>query len=847
MYDPAAIEEKWQRIWEGKGVYKTPKPTASKDKQYVLDFFPYPSGSGLHVGHIEGYTGTDILARYLRMKGFAVLHPIGWDAFGLPAENNAIKNGVPPDKNTHENIANFKRQIKRAGLSYDWDCEIDSSSPDYYRWTQWLFILFFKHGLAYRRLAPANWCPSCETVLANEQVINGKCERCGSDVMQKDLEQWFFNIVSYADRLIEGLEKVDWPASTKLMQRNWIGRKDGIEITYNIDECDETVTVFTTRPDTNFGATFIVLAPEHPLALKIATPEHKQGVESYIKQAKAKKELERVREGRKKTGVFTGRYAINSLNGSRMPIWVGDFVLATVGTGALVGVPGHDRRDFEFAKEFGLPIKRVVVGGDGQTGEITELSQVQEERGTMMNSGFLDGLDIHEATVKIMDYLESKGTGKRVKTYHLRDWLISRQRYWGAPIPMIYCDRCAHEGRSWFTTPEAKEYKQVGTGPDYRSEMAGWYPVNDSDLPVLLPTDVDFLPTGESPVARSKTFQEGVICPNCGSKARREVDTMDTFVDSSWYFLRFADPRNEREFANVKKMAEWLPVDVYVGGAEHTVLHLMYARFFYKVLVDLGLVDGQKGDEPFAKLRHPGTVLGPDGRKMSKRWGNIIDPIEVADKYGADTLRVYEMFMGPFSVMKPWNTKSVAGVYRFLARINDLYVKSVGSYFHEGDNLRRKMQSTLIKVGDDIGKLKFNTAVAAMMELVNVAGKGASQEGKGMVAKEFWETFLLMLAPFAPHLAEELWQKDRQGAFKSIHQQSWPKSDKQIMAHSDKIIAIMVNGKLRSTAAVSGSENVPQDEMLAIALADEKVKKWVGDQTVKRVVYVQGKVINLVV
>ena len=532
-YIPSQIEPKWQKKWKEDKIYSTPKE--AKNKKYVLDMFPYPSSATMHVGHLEGYVGTDIISRFERMKGSSVLHPMGWDAFGLPAENYAIKTGIHPDKSTHKNIETFKRQLNMTGLSYDWNREIDTSSPQFYKWTQWLFILMLKQGLAYKKEADVNWCPSCQTVLANEQVVEGKCDRCATEVIQKKLDQWFLKITDYADRLISGLDKIDWLEEVKIQQKNWIGKKAGINIEYKIEGSKDKIVCFTTRPDTNFGATFIVVGPEYQDVLKLTKKEYLEAVKKYIKSV-SNKSAERLAEGRKKTGVFTGSYAINNLNGKKLPIWVSDFVLGNVGTGAVIGVPGHDLRDFEFAKQFDLEVIRVVVGKDGDTFAITRVEQVQEAEGMMINSQFLDGMDIHKATVRIMDYFEEKGWGKRVTSYHLRDWLISRQRYWGAPIPMIYCQKCS------------------------------WQPVAEKDLPVELPTDVDFMPTGESPIARSKSFQENVICPNCKAKAKREVDTMDTYVDSSWYFIRFADQANSQEFASQKAIRDWLPVDSYVGG-----------------------------------------------------------------------------------------------------------------------------------------------------------------------------------------------------------------------------------------------------------------------------------------
>lgn len=852
-YNPGMIEPKWQKEWEKEDLYAT--PVMPKNKKYILDMFPYPSGATLHVGHVEGYVGTDIISRFERMKGASVLHPMGWDAFGLPAENYAIKTSIHPHQSTHNNIKTFRRQLSNTGLSYDWDREIDTSSPEFYKWTQWLFILLYKRGLAYKKLANVNWCPSCETVLANEQVVEGKCERCGAEVVQKELNQWFLKITDYADKLISGLNKIDWLDEVKVQQKNWIGKKEGINIEYEIGGSDEKVTVFTTRPDTNFGATFLVLAPEHPLIQKVILPGHAQEVTKYVKDTQNRSKEERIAEGREKTGAFTGSYAINNLTDEKMPIWVSDFVSMEFGTGAVVGVPGHDRRDFEFAQKFGLPIKRVVVGKDGDTTPIERVEQVQEEEGTIVNSGFLDGLDIHEATGKIMDCLEEKGWGKRVTTYHLRDWLISRQRYWGTPIPMIYCEACGKQSKG------------------ERDDMPGWYPVPESDLPVLLPKDVDFRPTGESPIARSRQFQANVVCPNCGAQARKEVDTMDTYVDSSWYFIRFVDPHNDQEFASKEAIKQWLPVDIYVGGG-HVVQHLLFARFFWKVLFDAGLIDESVGDEPFLKLRAPGWILGPDSRKMSKRWNNVITPDDIIPKYGADTLRMYEMFMGPFEAMKPWSLTGVEGMWRFINRIWRFVTEHKDIVLVEEEDSRevlRAQHKTVQKVTKDIEELHFNTAIAALMEFLNVLQDKASGKVKratqGIRCAEWDEaikTLVLLLAPFAPFMTEELWQQMQEGEkvkgkaeksnsspltfkpIRSIHLHSWPEFDPSLTEEDSVVLPVQVNGKLRGTIDLDKNEAEKQDKVEQQARELELVAKYL-EPGVKKVIFVPGKLINFVV
>ena len=836
-YNPTDIEKKWQEKWEAEGVHKTPE--TPKNKKYILDMYPYPSGASLHVGHVEGYVGTDIIARYSRMKGYDVLHPMGWDSFGLPAENYAIKTGIHPEESTNKNIETFKRQLSAVGMSYDWDKEITSSDPNYYKWNQWLFTQLFKKGLAYKAASAVNWCPSCETVLANEQVEDGKCERCESIVELKNLDQWFFKITAYADRLISGLEEIDWLNEVKVQQKNWIGKKEGVEITYPVANSEAEITVFTTRPDTNFGATFVVVSPEYLKLDELVIEENQEAVQAYTEAAKAKTEEERMAEGRKKTGVFTGSYAVNHLTEEKMPIWVSDFVLAGFGTGAVVGVPGHDLRDFEFAKEFNLPIKRVVVGSNGDTSEITDEKQVQEEEGKMINSGFLDGLDIHEATAKIMDYIVEKGWGKKVTNLHLRDWLISRQRYWGTPIPMIYCQSCASAAKG------------------EREGMPGWYAVPENELPVVLPKDVDFNPKGDSPIARSKSFQEGVICPGCGGEAKREVDTMDGYVDSSWYFIRFTDPKNQSEFASKEEMAKWLPVDVYVGGG-HVVQHLLFARFFWKFMLDEGFIDKSLGEEPFLKLRAPGWILGPDSRKMSKRWGNVITPDDIIPKYGADTLRMYEMFMGPFEAMKPWSLTGVEGMSRFVKRVYALINDHFDADFkaERAKEMEALTHKTIKRVTVDIDDMRYNRAIAGIMEYVNgltdMVGEWDENKQNEYQKIDEWheaiKTLLLLLAPFAPHLTEELWQEYFGGEeYVSIHKQSWPKFDESKTIESSVNIPVQVNGKMRGSILIDSSETGNQEMIETEAKKLETVKRQMEGKSIQKVIYVKGRLINFVV
>lgn len=815
-YQPQTFEKKWADQWASDKIYQTPKLTKDSKKRYILDMFPYPSGAGLHVGHIEGYTATDIFSRYSRMKGYQVLHPMGFDSFGLPAENYAIKTGVHPAISTEEAIKTFTTQMQSTGLSYDWDLVLAAHRPEYYRWTQWFFLFLYKRGLAYRKKQAVNWCPGlCQTVLANEQVVDGKCERCDTPVIQKDMEQWFFKITDYAERLLQDLNRLDWPESTKAGQRNWIGKREGIEITYTIKEDPKnSVTVFTTRPETNFGSTFVVVAPDGEFVKKhLNSFPEKAKVAIYVEETKQKKELERLSEGRKKTGVFTGWHAINMLTGKDMPIYVADFALGTVGTGCLVGVPGHDLRDFDFAKAMGLPIVR-VVSTDGDTSPITERSQVHEDEGTMVNSQFLDGMDVHTALTKIMEYLEEKGWGKRVINYKIRDWLISRQRFWGAPIPMR---------------------KSKMSSGEYE-----YTPVDESELPVVLPMDVEFKPTGKSPLTEHPAF------------ADREVDTMDTFVCSSWYFLRFAMLTNEKvrtasqsgketnpfDSQELKTlMNSWMPVDLYVGGAEHTVLHLLYSRFFTKVLFDAGLVNF---DEPFQKLRHQGTILGPDSRKMSKRWGNVINPVDVINQYGADTLRMYEMFMGPIDQMKAWQVESVAGVYRFLARVwhlSEAALEAKTPTTHK--DILVSLHKTIKKVDSDISELKFNTAIAIMMEHINIWEK----TGAGLISVGDLEKFLTLLAPFAPFITEELYARIH--ANRSIHLSAYPTFDPDLLQSDTTEIPVQVNGKVRDTLVVPTSEALDQAKVVSYALASEKIKKFISGQP-KKIIFVPGRILNLI-
>jgi leucyl-tRNA synthetase len=801
-YQPLKIEPKWQRYWDDNQTFRTTEEVG-KPKFYALDMFPYPSGAGLHVGHPEGYTATDIVSRYKRMKGYNVLHPMGWDAFGLPAEQYALQTGRHPREITVENINNFRRQIKALGFSYDWDREISTTDPNYYKWTQWIFIQLYKKGLAYVAEVPVNWCPALGTVLANEEVIDGLSERGGHPVIRRPMRQWMLKITEYAERLLEDLEELDWSESIKDMQRNWIGKSTGAEVVFAIDGHEAALTVFTTRPDTLFGATYCVLAPEHELVGVIASAEQKTAVEAYVNQAARKSDLERTDLAKDKSGVFTGAYAINPVNGGKVPIWIADYVLGGYGTGAIMAVPGHDERDWEFAKKFELPIVEVVEGGDVGAAAYTG-------DGKLVNSGFLNGLSTVEAIAAMISRLESDGNGKGKVTYRLRDWLFSRQRYWGEPIPVLH-----YEDGTMDT-------------------------VSEEELPLLLP-DVDAIQpsgTGESPLA-NVTDWVNVIDPRNGRPARRETNTMPQWAGSCWYYLRFIDPHNADEICSPEKQREWLPVDLYIGGAEHAVLHLLYARFWHKVLYDIGVVNTK---EPFHKLVNQGMILGMNNEKMSKSRGNVINPDDIVGEFGADTLRVYEMFMGPLEATKPWNTNGVEGVYRFLSRVWRLYVDDNGNLNGKiqdvaGDGaFVRTWHKSLKKVGDDYEALRFNTAISQMMIFVNEAYKTESLPKQAMVH------FVQMLSPIAPHIAEELWEK--LGFAGSVSYVAWPQYEISFTVDSEVEIVVQVSGKIADRL------NIPADldeaGMQALALESEKVKELIEGKTIRKIIAVKGKLVNIV-
>ena len=848
-YDFLKIEKKWQEIWEKTQLYKSLDEEKNKKNFYCLDMFPYPSGEGLHVGHLHGYIASDIIARYMRMKGFNVLHPMGFDAFGLPAENAAIKRKIHPKIWTFNNIQKIRKQLKSVGFSFDWDREIITCEPGYYKFTQWMFLQFFHQGLAIRKKAPVNFCPSCKTVLANEQVIDGKCERCGSEVLQKEFEQWFFKITRYAKELLKGLEKLDWPEKTKLMQRNWIGESEGWEIKFQILDSKLSIWVFTTRADTLFGCTYLVLAPEHPLIEKLK-PQilNFSQVKRYIERAKRKTERERISELREKTGVeLKGVKALNPVNKKEISIFVADYVLFHYATGAIMAVPCHDQRDFEFAKKYNLPMIEVIKPEKEQPEFPQKASLVisngryqraYEGKGILINSGRFTGMRSERAKEAIGKWLERRGVAKRNIYYKLKDWLISRQRYWGCPIPLVFCENCKRR----------IENKEVKKGEFSKGELLnpGWIGVEENSLPVLLPEIKDYLPTGEgkSPLARSKEFVN-TICPKCGKSARRETDTMDTFVCSSWYFFRYVDPKNKKEFASPEKIKKWLPVNLYIGGAEHATMHLLYARFFTKVLRDLKKIDF---DEPFLKLRHQGTILGPDGQKMSKSKGNVIPIDETIEKYGADTMRLYEMFMGPFEAATSWQTKGINGCFRFLQRVWNLIQEVKDSKdFIEDVGIERLIHRTIKKVSEDIENFKFNTAISSLMVLVNQLVANREK-----LTLNDLKTLLLLLAPFAPHLTEELWQILRPSfsikEFKkeeSIHLQRFPEHNPKLIKEETLVLVIQVNGRVRDKIEVR--KTVSKEEIFTLTLGRERVKKWIEGKRIKKIIFVPNKLINIVV
>jgi leucyl-tRNA synthetase len=814
-YRPAEIERKWQADWDSQGIYYA-KDDAPNPNYYNLVMLPYPSGD-LHLGHWYNYTGIDAHGRFMRMRGWNVSQPMGFDAFGLPAENAAIKHNIQPRTWTLENIERMRVQLRKMGACWDWPRETVSCLPDYYKWTEWLFLQFYQAGLAYRTKAPANWCPSCNTTLANEQVVNGTCERCHTLVIRKEIDQWLFRITKYADELLD-FSGLNWPEKTVTMQRNWIGRSEGAEIRFvlRVEQEKVEIPVFTTRPDTIYGVTFFVLAPEHPLVGRITTTEQQKAVEGYVDQARRESEIERMSTEKEKTGVFTGAYVTNPVSGEQVPIWIADYVLMSYGTGAVMGVPAHDQRDFEFARKFGLPIRQVINPPEEEPSDPATWTEAKAHYGVMINSGPFNGTPLEEAIKAVTRYCEKQGIGKATVSYRLRDWLVSRQRYWGAPIPIVYC------------------------------EKDGIVPVPEDQLPVLLPDEVEFKPTGESPLRYVSEFLN-TTCQKCGGPATRETDTLDTFLCSSWYFLRYIDPKNDQEAWSKEKIAKWLPVDMYMGGAEHAVMHLLYARFFVKALRDMGLLNF---NEPFTRLYHQGTVLGPDGQKMSKSRGNVVAPDDVVDAFGADAVRGYLMFMGPFDQGGPCSIQGIEGVSRFLNRVWNLVQDSAEAFSGAavvdteiGREIKRTTHKAIKRVTTEYEHIRFNTALAGMMELSNALIKARETEAvRTAEYRQAIAVLLKLLAPLAPHITEELWHQI--GEHESIHVQLWPIYDEALTRDAVVTVVVQVNGKVREK--LEAAPDASEEEVQALAMASERVKANLGGKAPKKVIYVPGKLINLV-
>lgn len=799
-YNPSEIEPKWQKKWEEAGVFHASN-TSDKPKYYALIEFPYPSGQGLHVGHPRPYTALDVVSRKRRMEGYNVLYPIGWDAFGLPAENYAIKNHVHPEEITKKNIARFKQQIQSLGISFDWSREISTIDPKYYKWTQWIFLQLFKNGLAYKKEMSVNWCTSCKCVLANEEVVNGVCERCGSEVIHKVKSQWMLKITAYAQRLIDDLDLVDYPDRVKTQQKNWIGRSEGAEVDFNTTAGDK-LTVYTTRPDTLYGATYMVVSPEHPFIEKWADKlQNLDAVRAYQAEAAKKSDFERTEVAKDKTGVrLEGVEAINPLTGTTIPIFISDYVLVSYGTGAIMAVPAHDTRDWEFAKKFDLPIIEVVKGGDVQKEAFTDC-----DTGIMVNSGILDGMTVEEAKARIKDYLEETGIGHRKVNYKLRDWVFARQRYWGEPIPIVHCEKC------------------------------GYVPIDESELPLVLPQVDSYEPTdnGESPLSKM-TDWVNTTCPKCGGKAMRETDTMPQWAGSSWYFLRYMDPHNDESFASKEALNYWHQVDWYNGGMEHTTLHLLYSRFWHKFLYDIGQVPTA---EPYAKRTSHGMILGENGEKMSKSRGNVVNPDDVVNEFGADTLRLYEMFIGDFEKAAPWSNAGIKGCRRFIERYWNLQ-----SILVDGEAIRPEMENsfhkTIKKVSYDIENLKFNTAIASLMALMNVIAE------KGSINKAELSVFTMLLNPFAPHVTEEVWSEMKLGEG-MVTEQIWPKYDESKCKDDVIEIVVQVNGKVRTRLSVAA--DIQKDDAIALAKAEDRIAAEINGKNVVKEIYVPGKLVNIVV
>jgi len=818
-YNFRSVEKKWQNYWEENKSFKTTEDK-DREKYYVLEMFPYPSGK-LHMGHVRNYSIGDVVARFKKMQGYNVLHPMGFDSFGLPAENAAIKHGIAPSEWTWDNIHEMEDQLRQLGLSYDWDREVQTCSPDYYRWMQWIFIQFYNKGLAYKKENPVNWCPSCQTVLANEQVVDGCCERCHTPVGKKNLSQWYFKITDYADRLLKNLDELPgWPNKVKTMQKNWIGKSIGANIDFKIDGTDKTLRVFTTRADTLFGCTYMVMAPEHPYVAELVRDTEYEGpVHEYMDKVQHMNDIERTSTTNEKTGVFIGKYAINPVNNKKVPVFISDYVLMGYGTGAIMAVPAHDQRDFDFAKKFDLEIIPVVDTDDPEI-DVNDLKAAFAAEGSMINSEQFNGMNNRKAIAAMIDWLDEQGIGEKTVNYKLRDWLISRQRYWGTPIPMIYCEDC------------------------------GWVPEKEENLPVLLPTDVEFTGKGESPLTTSRTFAE-CACPRCGKKARREMDTMDTFLDSSWYFLRYCDPKNDKEAFNREKADYWMNVDQYIGGVEHAILHLMYSRFFQMAFYDLGLV---KEEEPFQNLLTQGMV-NKDGRKMSKSLGNVVSPEEIIEKYGADTARLFILFAAPPDRELDWSDAGVEGSYRFLSRVWRLVYEFVSKYDVKDESvvirndddkqLNYMLNTTIKKVTDDVsGRFSFNTAISSVMELVNELYKYKELENiNEPLLKDAVNKLVTVLSPFTPHICEEMWRE--LGNTQSLTDVSWPEYDENALVQDNIEIIIQVNGKLKEKMSVPNG--LDRGALEKAVNENEKVKALLAGKNVVKTVVVPEKLVNFVV
>lgn len=818
-YNFTEIEKKWQKYWADNNTFKM-EEKPDMEKYYVLEMFPYPSGK-LHMGHVRNYSIGDVVARFKNMQGYNVLHPMGFDSFGLPAENAAIKHGVAPDVWTWDNIHEMEEQLSELGLSYDWDREVCTCHPDYYKWMQWIFIQFYKQGLAYKKENPVNWCPDCQTVLANEQVVDGVCERCGAPVGKKNLSQWYFKITDYAERLLKNLDTLDgWPNKVKVMQKNWIGKSVGAEVDFAIKDDERKLRIFTTRVDTLFGVTYMVLAPEHPYVNSLVEgTEYEQPVNEYIDRCQHMSDIERTSTSNEKTGVFIGKYAINPVNGREVPIYISDYVLMGYGTGAIMAVPAHDERDFAFAVKFGLDIIPVVDPGNPEI-DVNNLKEAFVAEGTMINSGKFDGMNNREAIKKVIEWVEEEGIGKATVNYRLRDWLISRQRYWGTPIPMIHCEHC------------------------------GWVPEKEENLPVLLPEDIEFTGKGESPIATSKTFVD-TVCPVCGAPAKREIDTMDTFLDSSWYFLRYCDPKNENEVFDKEKVKYWMNVDQYIGGVEHAILHLMYARFFQMALYDLGLVTDE---EPFKNLLTQGMV-NKDGKKMSKSLGNVVSPAEILEKYGADTARLFILFAAPPEKELDWSDAGVEGSFRFLNRVYRLVYETVQKYGfktvdfeirNDNDRQLNYMANYAVKkVSDDAaGRFQFNTAISTIMEFVNelYRYKELPDVNEGLI-NACIEKLVLILSPFTPHICEEMWES--LGHTGSLYNVSWPDYDESALVKSNVEIVIQINGKVKEKMNVASGLN--REELQKTVMESEAAARAVDGRNIVKVIAVPDKLVNIVV